>query len=177
MNDNSLDTRTSRESCIDLDRDRDPGLGLDDRIGDLADKQARFSGYIDRWWDGLSVRQLAGVLKVHGRNGVRLGELLRDWRAVGGLGEPGVCIDEVIADLDAKLGRLSRSIDEQWPELDSGNVKPWGRLVTVYSQNCVHLGQLMRVRRALREERSSDELDAEMDAALDWLSRDWGVEL
>jgi len=57
-----------------------------------------------------------------------------------------------IADLGDKLRRLPRTIDERWPELDSGNVKPWGRLVTVYSQNGVRLGQLMRARRALRED-------------------------
>lgn len=49
--------------------------------------------------------------------------------------------------------------------------------VTVYSQNCVRLGQLMRARRDLREDPSSDELDAEMDAALAWLSKEWGIEL
>jgi len=54
--------------------------------------------------------------------------------------------------LSDKLDRLSRHIDERWDELDSGNVKPWCRLVTAYSQNCVRLGQLMGVRRAVREE-------------------------
>jgi len=171
MNDNSLHTHTSRESCIDRDR------GFDDCIADLADRQARFSDSIDRWWDDLSVRQLARVLAVHGRNGVRLGKLLRDRRGVGGLGESRVCIDGVIADLDDKLDRLSRDIDERWPELDSGNVKPWCRLVTVYSQNAVRLGQLMLARRDLRETSSSDALDADMDAALDWLGKEWGIEL
>jgi len=144
MSDNSLHTHTSRESCIDRDRD--------DRIADMADRQARFSGYIDRWWDDVSVRQLAGVLAVHGRTAVRLGQFLRDRRGVGGFGEPPMCIDEVIADLNDNLDRLSRHIDERWDELDSGRVKLWCRLVTVYSQNCVRLGQLMGVRRAVREE-------------------------
>jgi len=125
--------------------------------------------------------QLAGVLTVHGRNGVRLGELLRERRVMGGLGGPPICIDDVIAGLDDKLGRLSRHIDERWPELDSGNVKPWGRLVTVYSQNAVRLGQLMRARRALREDSSpgsgSGELDGVIDAAMDRVSEEWGVEL
>ena len=49
--------------------------------------------------------------------------------------------------------------------------------VTVYSQNCVRLGQLMRARCALREDPSSDALDADMDAAIDWLSEEWGIEL
>jgi len=161
----------SRESCTELDFD------IDDWIADVADRQARFSDYIDRRWDDPSVRQLAEVLKVHGRNGVRLGQLLRDRRALGGLDEPAICIDEVTTDLGDKLGRLSRTIDERWPELDSGNVKPWGRMVTVYSQNAVRLGQLMRAGRALREDPSSDELDADMDAALDWLSEEWGIQL
>ena len=171
MNDNSLHTRTSREFS------RGPGPDFDGCIIGLADSQARFSGYIDRWWDDLSVRQLARVLTVHGQTAVRLGRLLRDRRGMGGLGGPPICIDEVIADLDDKLGRLSRDIDERWPELDSENVKPWGTLVTVYSQNCVCLGQLMRARRDLRETSSSDELDADMDAALDWLSKEWGIQL
>jgi hypothetical protein len=177
MNDNSLNTHTSRESCTELDHELDRDLGFDDRIGDLADKQARFSGYIDQWWDDLSARQLAEVLKVHGRTAVRLGEFLRDRRAMGGFGESRVCIDEVIGDLNNKLGRLSRYIDERWAELDSENIKPWSRLVVVYSQNVVRLGQLMDARCALREEWSYDEDDAALDAALDQLSEEWGIEL
>ena len=88
-----------------------------------------------------------------------------------------VTAHDIIADMTEKLGRLSRDIDERWPELDSENVKPWGTLVTVYSQNCVRLGQLMRARRDLREASSSDELDADMDAALACLSEAWGIEL
>jgi hypothetical protein len=64
-------------------------------------------------------------------------------------------IDEVMADMGDKLGQLSRYIDERWPELDSENVKTWNRLVTVYSQNAVRLGQLMGARRALREDWAS----------------------
>ena len=167
MNDNSLHTSTSHEYYIDLDA----------RIANLADRQAGFSDYVDRRWHDLSVRQLARVLTGHGQTAVRLGRLLRDRRGMGGLGGPPICIDDIIADLDDKLGRLSRDIDERWPELDSENVKPWGTLVTVYSQNCVCLGQLMRARRDLRETSSSDELDADMDAALACLSEEWGIEL
>jgi vacuolar-type H+-ATPase catalytic subunit A/Vma1 len=92
--------------------------------------------------------------------------LLRDRRAMGGLGESRVCIDAVIADLADKWGRLSRDIDERRPEMDSENVKPWCRLMAVYSQNAVRLGQLMLARHDLREERSSGEVDAALDAAL-----------
>ncbi|MDY6877366.1 MAG: hypothetical protein SWK90_14340 [Chloroflexota bacterium] len=170
MNDNSLHslhTSTSREYYIDSDA----------RIADLADRQAGFSDYVDRRWHDLSVRQLARVLTVHGQTAVRLGRLLRDRRGMGGLGGPPVSIDAIIADLDDKLGRLSQDTDERWPELDSENVKPWGTLVTVYSQNCVRLGQLMCTRRDLREASSSDELDADMDAAIACLSEAWGIEL
>ncbi len=167
MNDNSFHRSTSHEYYIDLDA----------RIANLADRQARFSGYIDRCWHDLSVRQLVRLLGGHGQMAVRLGRLLRDRRGMGGVGGPPVRIDDIIADLDDKLGRLSRDIDERWPELDSENVKPWGRLVTVYSQICVCLGQLIRARRDLREASSSDELDADMDAALACLSEAWGIEL
>ena len=165
MNDNSLHRSTCHEYYIDLDA----------RIANLADRQAGFSDYIDRRWHDLSVRQVARVLRGHGQMAVRLGRLLGHWRALGTLGQPPVSIDDVIADLDDKLGRLCRDIDERWPELDSENVKPWGTLVTVYSQNCVCLGQLMRARRDLREASSSDELDADMDAALACLSEEWGM--
>ena len=175
MNDNSLHTSTSHEYYIDLDA----------RIANLADRQAGFSDYIDRRWHDLSVRQLARLLRGHGQMAVRLGRLPRDRRGMGGVGGPPICIDDIIADLDDKLGRLCRDIDERWPELDSGNVKPWGRLVTVYSQNAVRLGQLMLARRALREDSFSGpgpgsgygELDGAIDAAMDRVSEEWGVEL
>ncbi|MBC8492215.1 MAG: hypothetical protein H8D43_00405 [Chloroflexi bacterium] len=179
MDDNSLHTHTARESCtgLDLDIGVGPGFDFDDRVVDLANKQARLSGLIDRWWDDLSVRQLAEILTIHGRSGVRLGELLGKRRGLGCVGEDPICIDDVIGDLNDKLGRLSRYIDERWPELDSENIKPWSRLVTAYSQNAVRLGQLMGAGRALREEWCYDEEDAALDAALDQLSEEWGIEL
>ena len=50
-------------------------------------------------------------------------------------------------------------------------------MVTVYGQNGVRLGRLMRVRRALHEAASSAEFDEAINAALDQLSEMWGIDL
>lgn len=73
MNDPMDDERikyTTRAGQLPIDIDR--------VIAHLADQQTQFSGYIDRGWPDLDVKQLARLLSLYGQNATRLGRLLRD---------------------------------------------------------------------------------------------------
>ena len=86
-----------------------------DSIANLDAKLRRLSRYIDDCWSDLTVKRLASLLSCHARNVVWLGRMLRDRRDFGVPGPLPVQLDPIIADLDAKLRRLSRYMDDRWP--------------------------------------------------------------
>jgi hypothetical protein len=167
MNDNSTTPR--------LD---DLPVDVDNAIGRLADWQVYLSDYIDRHWDDLDVRQLARSLSVHGMNAVHLGRLLRDRLALGlSPYQPPAHIDDVIADLDDKLARLSQHIDRLCHDSE---IEHWIRLISVYSHNVGRLSRLMCDRRALCRaacDEQSGQFQEAINLALDQLSAEWGIEL
>jgi len=86
---------------------------------------------------------------------------------------PPICIDDVIADLDDKQARLSQYLDRRWRDPE---VKHLDRLLAVYSHNASRLGRLLRDRCALYGE-PPDPFKEIINAALDRLSEEWGIDL
>jgi GGDEF domain-containing protein len=152
-------------------------LDLDHSIALFVKGHAQFSQYIDRHWHDLRIRELAGCLAVHARNAVCLARVLRDRIALGLRSPPPADIDLAIEDVQRKLGRLDRTIDEYWvDELDDRVC----RLLNVYSQNAVRLGRLMVHRQALLQHAFQDDVDElglAFDQALRELGDQWEIEL
>jgi hypothetical protein len=84
-------------------------------------------------------------------------------------------IEGIIADLAEKQRQLSKLIDDELVEEESGlNVIRW--LFAVHGQNANRLGRLLRDRRALSGA-AADGVEDAVSEALDELSKDFGVEL
>ena len=141
-----------------------------DSIANLDAKLRRLSRYIDDCWSDLTVKRLASLLSCHARNVVWLGRMLRDRRDFGVPGPLPVQLDPVIADLDAKLRRLSQYMDDRWPA--GPGAWQWVRLVRLWLRNHIRLSELQRHRDALRDA-PLDDLDRAIDAALRLLPGQW----
>ena len=128
----------------------DPTDDFDALILDAVDSQASLSRYIDRRWRDLSPRDLAGLLSTHAMNALRIALLLRDRRALAIPGPDPIQLDGLIADLTARLARLSRYIDARWR---SPGMAEWRTLVAAHSLILCRLSRLITHRRTLRRHR------------------------
>lgn len=82
-------------------------------------------------------------------------------------------IDTVIADLHEKQLRLSRYLDEHYEDLSPEQL---ARFHHIHAQGSSRLGRLLRDRAVLLPE-MEDPMKEAINAALDALSEEWGVEL
>jgi hypothetical protein len=90
----------------------------------------------------------------------------------------GQSIDDVIQDLAAKQARLSAYIDTLLDGRGEARPRPEDvtRLMALHAQTASRLGRLLRDRAALSGSRDAD-LQAGIDAALDDLGRELGIDL
>jgi hypothetical protein len=92
--------------------DGDPELpedcSIDAVIDDLYRKQVLLSDTIDQIQaaEGIALRELAHLLRIHGQNASRLGRLLRDRRALSGRAADGIsgAVAQALDELSNELG-------------------------------------------------------------------------
>ena len=80
---------------------------IDVVIERLYQRQVQLDAYItERWESGVSVGELAHVLRLHGQNASRLGRLLRDRRALSGEAADGIsgAVAQALDELSSELG-------------------------------------------------------------------------
>lgn len=87
--------------------------------------------------------------------------------------EPSVDLSVRIADLDRRIGNLSKYIDLHFIDLEPDEYRA---LLALYGVLCSRLGRLMRDRAQLGGDRD-DELHRAMNEALDLVAQDLGIEL
>lgn len=87
--------------------------------------------------------------------------------------QPPVDIDDVITDLADKQARLSQVLDRLWHDPDAEHLD---RLLAVHSHNAVRLSRLLRDRCAIYGP-PPDPRQVAINAALDRISKEWGIEL
>jgi hypothetical protein len=87
-----------------------PPVDIDDVITDLADKQERLAGHLDRLWSDPDAQDMDRLLAVYSQNASRLGRLLRDRCTV--YGQPRDPFDVL----------MDQALDEVWRRIREGEL-------------------------------------------------------
>jgi len=89
-------------------------------------------------------------------------------------------LDQIIRDLHRRLSQLSAYIDRRMADVDHGTdvlpVDVYAHLVSLQGQLSSRLGRLMRDRKQIAGD-AADELTQAINAALDDISAEWGIDL